>query len=144
MKIKSIFSDGERIPLKYTCDGEDVNPPLEFTDIPKDTKSLLLIVDDPDSPSKVWSHWVLWNIPSNTNRIKENSIPSGTNEGINDFGKRGYGGPCPHSGTHRYQFKLYALDIKLDLSKESTKTNVENAIRGHIIDKTILTGLYSK
>jgi Raf kinase inhibitor-like YbhB/YbcL family protein len=144
MKIKSVFDDGRRIPLRYTCDGNNVNPPLEFIDVPKNAKSLVLIVDDPDSPSKVWSHWLLWGIPSNTRRIPENSVPDNAVEGVNDFGKIGYGGPCPHSGEHRYEFKLYALDIEFNSSKEMTKNNIENAIKYHILDRTVLTGLYSK
>ena len=144
MEIKSVFSDGQRIPSKYTCDGEDINPPLEFFDVPKNAKSLALIVDDPDSPSKVWSHWVLLDIPSNTMKISGDFVPRGAVEGLNDFGNKGYGGPCPHSGTHRYQFKLYALDIKLNLSPNPSKKNVENSMKGHIIDRTVLTGTYSR
>jgi Raf kinase inhibitor-like YbhB/YbcL family protein len=144
MKIKSVFNDNERIPPKYTCDGKDVNPPLEFIDVPKNAKSLLLIVDDPDSPSGIFTHWVLWNIPSNTKSIKENSVPAGAREGTNDFGNVEYGGPCPHSGTHRYMFKIYALDIELNSSEGLTKKSIENATKEHIIDKAILTGLYSK
>jgi hypothetical protein len=144
VKIKSVFNDNERIPSKYTCDGKNINPPLEFIDVPKNAKSLVLIVDDPDSPSKVWSHWVVWNIPQNTKNIKEDSVPAGAKEGANDFGNVGYGGPCPHSGTHRYRFALYALDMDLNSSKEMVKNNVENAIKGHIIDKAILTGTYSR
>ena len=144
MKIKSVFDDNEKIPPKYTCDGKNVNPPLEFIDVPKNAKSLVLIVEDPDSPSGVWSHWVMWGIPANTRRIPEDSVPSNAVEGVNDFGDYGYGGPCPHSGTHRYQFKLYALDIELNSSKDMTKNNIENAIKFHIIDKASLIGLYSR
>ena len=141
MKIKSVFSDGERIPSKYTCDGIDVNPSLEFIDVPKNAKSLVLIVDDPDSPSGIFTHWILWNISPNTKSIKENSVPKGAREGMNDFGNIGYDGPCPHSGEHRYRFKLFALNIELDLSDNSKKSDVERAMKGHIIDKVILTGL---
>jgi hypothetical protein len=144
MKLKSIFASRERIPSEHTCDGEDVNPPLELIDIPQSAKSLVIIVDDPDSPSKIWSHWILWNISPTTKEIKQNSVPKEAMEGINDFGKLGYGGPCPHSGTHRYQFKLYALDVKLNLPKNSTKEDVENAMEGHILDRALLIGLYSK
>lgn len=144
MKIKSVFNDGERIPFKYTCNGKNINPPLEFIDVPKNTKSLVLIVDDPDSPSKVWAHWLLWSIPADTKKILEDSVPYNAIEGVNDFGKVGYGGPCPHSGIHRYQFKLYALDVGFNSTKELTKSNLENAIKVHIIDKAVLTGLYSR
>jgi len=144
MKIKSVFENGQRIPQKYTCDGKNINPPLEFIDVPNNAKSLALIVDDPDSPSKVWSHWVMWGIPAGIRKISENSVPANAVEGVNDFGNVGYGGPCPHSGTHRYQFKLYALNVELNSSKEMTKDNLENAIKVHIIDKAILTGFYSR
>lgn len=144
MKIKSVFNDKERIPSRYTCDGKNINPPLEFIDVPKNAKSLVLTADDPDSPSGIFTHWIVWNIPPNTRSIKENSVPAGAKEGMNDFGNVGYGGPCPHSGTHRYRFALYALDAELNSSREMTKNNVENAMKGHIIDRAILTGLYSR
>ena len=144
MQIKSVFSDGERIPLKYTCDGKDVNPPLEFIDVPENAKSLVLLVDDPDSPSKVWSHWVVWGISANTGKIAENSVPKGASEGMNDFGNVGYGGPCPHSGTHRYRFRLFALDEKIYLNPNASRKDVESAMKGHIIEKAILTGTYSR
>lgn len=144
MKIKSVFEDGERIPAKYTCDGMNVSPPLEFIGVPKDAKSLILVVDDLDSPSKIWSHWVLWNIPSGTIFIRENSVPKGAVEGTNDFGNIGYGGPCPHSGTHRYQFKLFALDVLLNLASGSPKSEVESAMKGKIIASAVLTGVYSR
>src|SRR5271157_2402581 len=137
MEIKSIFSNNQRIPLKYTCNGKNISPPLKFFDIPKDTKSLLLILDDPDSPSKVWVHWLLYNITPDTKGIKEDSIPENSTEGINDFGKVGYGGPCPNSGTHRYYFKLYALDINFPECC-LTKADLEKAMSNHILDKAIL------
>jgi Raf kinase inhibitor-like YbhB/YbcL family protein len=144
MEIRSAFNDGQRIPSKYTCDGTDVNPPLEFINVPKNTKSLILIVDDPDSPSKIFAHWILWNISPNTRNIKENSSPKEAREGINDFGNIGYGGPCPHSGEHRYQFKLFALDIEVNLPNDSKKSEVERVMKGHVVDKAILAGTYSK
>ena len=144
MKIKSVFGMRERIPEKHTCDGVNVNPPLEFIDVPSEAESLVLIVDDPDSPSRIWSHWVLCNIPPETKEISEGSVPKGSLEGINDFGKAGYGGPCPKKGNHRYQFKLFALDTKLELPEEPTKPQVEEAMEGHIIDKTLLIGTYSR
>jgi len=144
MEIKSLFRNNGRIPSKYTCDGKGVNPPLEFFDVLKNAKSLVLIVDDPDSPSGIFSHWVLWDIPSDTKFIKENSVPKGAREGKNDFGNIGYGSLCPHSGTHRYRFQLFALDISPDLASDTAKKDVENAMKGHIIDKAILTGVYSR
>jgi len=136
-----VFVDGGRIPLKYTCDGDNVNPPLNIKGIPEGTKSLVLIVDDPDAPMGTWVHWVVWNIPPKE-EIRENSVP-GT-EGMNDFRKRSYGGPCPPSGTHRYFFRVYALDTKLDLAPSSRKKDVEGAMKGHIIAEGQLVGLYSR
>jgi Raf kinase inhibitor-like YbhB/YbcL family protein len=144
MEIKSIFEDGEQIPVRYTCDGEDINPPLEFLNVPSNARSLLLIVDDPDSPSKIWTHWILWNISPDVREIEEGSIPEGAEEGENDFGDCRYGGPCPQFGLHKYQFKLYALDTLINLPQGSTKEEVEQTVRLHIIDKAILVGLYSR
>jgi len=137
----SVFKNKSVIPAKYTCDGEDVNPPLSVEGVPEGTESLVLIVDDPDAPMGTWDHWVVWDIPP-TKRIEENSVP-GT-EGLNDFGKHSYGGPCPPSGTHRYFFKVYALDTKLDLPSNSRKRNVEKAMEGHILTKGEIIGLYSR
>jgi len=135
------FENNKSIPSKYTCDGDDVNPTLNIEGIPKETKSMVLIVDDPDAPMGTWDHWIVWNIPP-TNKIEENSVP-GT-EGLNDFRKHSYGGPCPPSGTHRYFFKIYALDTKLDLNPNSRKKDVENAMKDHILAKGELVGLYSR
>lgn len=137
----SAFESKGVIPVKYTCDGEDVNPPLSVEGVPEGTESLVLIVDDPDAPMRTWDHWVVWNIPP-TKKIGENSVP-GT-EGMNDFGKHSYGGPCPPSGTHRYFFKAYALNRKLDLPSNSRKRNVEKAMEGHILAKGQIVGLYSR
>jgi hypothetical protein len=137
----SVFKNKGVIPAKYTCDGEDVNPPLSVEGVPEETESLVLIVDDPDAPMGTWDHWVVWDIPP-TKKIEENSVP-GT-EGLNDFGKHSYGGPCPPSGTHRYFFKVYALDTKLDLPSNSRKRNVEKAMEGHILTKGEIIGLYSR
>ncbi len=137
----SVFKNKGVIPAKYTCDGEDVNPPLSVEGVPEETEILVLIVDDPDAPMGTWDHWVVWDIPP-TKKIEENSIP-GT-EGLNDFGKHSYGGPCPPSGTHRYFFKVYALDTKLDLPSNSRKRNVEKAMEEHILAKGQITGLYSR
>lgn len=145
MKItSSAFSHNSKIPSKYTCDGENINPPLQFVDVPSSAKSLALIVDDPDAPAKTWVHWVVYNIDPQTSEVKENSIPQGGIEGTTDFGKPGYGGPCPPSGVHRYFFKLYALDSALDLPQKAGKQIVEEKMKEHIIDQTELIGLYSR
>ncbi len=135
------FANNGRIPAKYTCDGNDVNPPLSIEGIPEGTKSLVLIVDDPDAPRGTWDHWIVWNIPP-AQKIEENSVP-GT-EGLNDSGRRSYGGPCPPSGTHRYFFKVYALDTTLNLSPNSRKRDVEKAMMGHILAQGQIVGLYSR
>ncbi|RMF54541.1 YbhB/YbcL family Raf kinase inhibitor-like protein [Candidatus Woesearchaeota archaeon] len=134
------FEHNGLIPKKYTCDGADVNPPLSIDNIPKGARSLVLIVDDPDAPSGTWVHWVVWNIPLGD--IKENSVP-GT-QGLNDFKKKSWGGPCPPSGTHRYFFKAYALDTILNISPNSRKHDVEKAMQDHIIARGELIGLYSR
>ncbi len=145
LTIKSpAFSEKERIPSEYTCDGEDVNPPLVFENVPDDARSLALIVEDPDSPGKTWTHWVVFNIPPEIIAIQEDSVPTGSEEAMTDFGKIGYGGPCPHSGTHRYHFRLYALDITLSLTEDVTHEEILNAIEGHILDEAVLVGLYSR
>jgi Raf kinase inhibitor-like YbhB/YbcL family protein len=135
------FENNKFIPSKYTCDGDDVNPPLIIKGIPEATKSLVLIVDDPDAPMGTWDHWIVWNIPP-TNKIEENSVP-GT-EGFNDFRRHSYGGPCPPSGTHRYFFKVYALDTKLNLDSNSRKKDIEKAMKGHILAQGELVGLYRR
>ncbi|MCJ7804181.1 YbhB/YbcL family Raf kinase inhibitor-like protein [Patescibacteria group bacterium] len=132
------------IPQKYTCDGENINPPLQITDVPSSAQSLVLIVDDPDAPSGDWVHWLVWNINPETKLITENESPKEAIQGTNDFGKQNYGGPCPPSGTHRYQFKIYALDTILNLSSSSRKKDLETAMENHILDKGILIGLYQR
>lgn len=149
MKIKSsAFENNSSMPSKYTCDGEEVNPPLSFLDIPKNTKSLVLIMDDPDVPKNLrpdgmWDHWVVWNMPPSTTSIPENSMPPGI-VGKNTGGENGYQGPCPPDREHRYFFKLYALDSKLDLSENATKADLESAMQGYILDKAELIGLYNR
>jgi Raf kinase inhibitor-like YbhB/YbcL family protein len=138
----SAFENNKVIPAKYTCDGDDVNPPLTIEGVPEGTKTLALIVDDPDAPMGTWDHWIVWNIPATTSKIAENTVP-GT-EGMNDFRRRSYGGPCPPSGTHRYFFKVYALDVKLDLSPTSRKRDVEKAMQGHVLAEGELVGLYRR
>ena len=142
LKVTSnVFKNNEMIPSKYTCDGSDINPPLNIEGIPKETKSLVLIMDDPDAPMKTWVHWIVWNIPAKTT-IEENSV-SGM-EGLNDFKRKSYGGPCPPSGTHRYFFKVYALDTTLYLGANSKKEDLEKAMQGHILAKGELVGLYKR
>jgi Raf kinase inhibitor-like YbhB/YbcL family protein len=138
----STFENNQLIPTKYTCDGDDISPPLTIEGVPEGTKTLALIVDDPDCPTGTWDHWIVWNIPATTSKIAENTAP-GT-EGLNDFRKRVYGGPCPPSGTHRYFFKVYALDVKLDLSPTSRKRDVEKAMQGHVLAEGELVGLYRR
>ena len=146
MKITSIaFENNQPIPDKYTCKGEDINPPLLFEEIPSEAQSLVLLVHDPDAPAKDWTHWLLYNMSPNIAFIKENTTPSNAKQGTNDFGKKGYGGPCPPSGTHRYFFKLYALDEKLDVPEEIADRDViEEAMSGHIIAQTELIGTFQK
>lgn len=143
MKISSPhFSHNQMIPREFTCEGNDVNPELIIENIPPKTKTLALIVDDPDAPVGTWVHWVVFNIDPKTTTITKESIPG--LQGINDFGKLDYGGPCPPSGTHRYFFKVYALDTTLAMQEGASKKDVENAMRGHILDEAELIGLYSK
>jgi len=131
------------IPPEFTCDGSDVSPPLEISDAPASTKSLALIVDDPDAPVGTWDHWIVFNIPPSTRQIGKGTEPQGT-PGKNSWGRTGYGGPCPPSGTHRYFFKSYALDGNLNLQPGSTKKQIEAAMQGHIIAKAELVGLYKR
>ncbi len=143
MKISSpAFQDNGMIPSKYTCNGANANPELMIAGVPAGAKSLALIVDDPDAPAKVWVHWLVFNIDPKTARIGENSVPQNAVQGTTDFKATGYGGPCPPSGTHRYFFKLYALDTTLSLGSSATKKDVEAAMQDHIMAQATLTGLY--
>ena len=145
MKITSpAFAHNGKIPMKYTCDGQGISPPLTFTEIPPEAASLVLICDDPDAPGKIFVHWTAWNIDPKTTQIGEGQKFKGAVEGVTDFGKNGYGVPCPPSGTHRYFFKLYALDKSLDLSPQGTKMQLEQAMENHILDQSELIGLYSR
>jgi Raf kinase inhibitor-like YbhB/YbcL family protein len=166
MQITSqAFKNQEKIPAKYTCDGENVNPPLQFSDIPAEAKSLALIVDDPDAPRGDWVHWLVWNMkigrsesrkPGDTEarnlgsselekiEIAENSVPERATQGLNDFGKNNWGGPCPPSGSHRYFFKVYALDTILDLPVSSKKADLLAAMNNHILAQGELVGVYSR
>jgi len=144
MKIQSpAFENNQSIPPKYTCDGENVSPALVFSEIPQGAKSLVLINDDPDAPSGIWVHWTIWNISPETSEIAENSAPAGAVEGVTSFGKPGFGGSCPPSGTHRY-FKLYALDTMLELPVETDVPGIAVAMEGHILAQAELIGLYKR
>jgi Raf kinase inhibitor-like YbhB/YbcL family protein len=146
MKISStVFANNENIPSKFTCDGESVNPPLEIENVPENARSLALILDDPDAPiTGGFVHWVVFNISPDTKEIKENSVPENAIEGTTSTGKPGFVGPCPPSGTHHYQFKLYALDSDLDLGPSAKRGDVEKAMENHILDQVILIGLYKR
>ena len=142
LTVKSpAFENNKLIPSKYTCDGEEVSPPLTVEGIPEKTKSLALIMEDPDAPAGLFIHWLVWNIPP-SNEIQENSVP-GT-EGLNTNKKNSYHGPCPPGGTHRYYFKVYALDTHLNLSAFSEKEVLENAMQNHILAHGELIGLYRR
>ncbi len=147
------FKNGEEIPVKYTCQGEDISPPLKWSGVPEGTKSLALIVDDPDAPDPenpkmVWVHWVLYNIPPDIGQLEEgvgkDDLPPQVDHGLNDWKRTGYGGPCPPIGRHRYFFKLYALDTLIRGLKRPTKQELERAIRGHVLSKAELIGTYKK
>lgn len=144
MKLLSEFENNGKIPSKYTCDGENLAPELTVSAIPVGTKSLVLIVDDPDAPMGTFVHWVLFNLPKHTIKINNKLLPPGVKQGLTDFGKIGWGGPCPPSGEHRYFFKIYAIDKILDLQNGCTKAQVERSIQGHIIEKAELIGLYKR
>ncbi|MGD8969904.1 MAG: YbhB/YbcL family Raf kinase inhibitor-like protein [Desulfobacterales bacterium] len=143
------FSDGTMIPKRFTCDGEDVSPPLSWSALPAETGSLALICDDPDAPVGTWDHWVLFNIPATATGLPEDVpakaiLEDGSVHGNNSWGRLGYGGPCPPGGTHRYFFKLYALDIALNLTSGATKSQLVSAMEGHILDQGQLMGKYRR
>jgi Raf kinase inhibitor-like YbhB/YbcL family protein len=145
LELKSnVFAEGKPIPSKYTCEGSDISPPLSWSGAPSGTKSFALIADDPDAPMGTWVHWVTWDIPATATAFPEGGVASGTKQGMTDFKRPGYGGPCPPSGTHRYFFKLYALDTALELSATAGKGELEKAMKGHILAQTQLMGTYAK
>ena len=137
------FKNNEMIPATYTCEGDDNSPPLNIENVPFNSVSFALIMDDPDAPSGTFVHWIAWNIPI-SNQIPTNGLPEGAVQGVNDFGNNNYGGPCPPSGKHRYFFKIYALDTPLDISEKSDKQDLEKAMEGHILAEGKLVGLYEK
>ena len=147
MELKSsAFENNGKIPSKYTCDGNNISPQLSISDVPKNAKSLVLIMDDPDAvkpAGKIWDHWIVFNIHPETKEIPEAQEPQGV-QGITSFGRLGYGGPCPPDAEHKYIFKVYALDTELDLGEGVTKEDVKKEMKEHIIEKTELTGRYER
>ncbi|RMG08830.1 MAG: YbhB/YbcL family Raf kinase inhibitor-like protein [Cyanobacteria bacterium J055] len=150
MKLESTaFTPNQLIPSTYTCEGKDISPPLSWSEPPEGTKSFALIVDDPDAPGRTFVHWVLYNLPPTTRQLPEGlshqpELSLGGIQGKNDFDRYGYGGPCPPSGTHRYYFKLYALDTELDLALGVTKPQLLKEIEGHVLAEAELIGHYSR
>ncbi|MCG6887537.1 MAG: YbhB/YbcL family Raf kinase inhibitor-like protein [Proteobacteria bacterium] len=149
--ITQAFENGATIPVQYTCDGQDISPAIIWYDVPASAKSLALIVDDPDAPDpaapkKTWVHWVLYNLPIESSGLPEavSTLPTGTQEGVNDWQRTGYGGPCPPIGQHRYFFKLYALDAVLPDLKQPTKEQLEAAMQDHILEEDQLVGVYQR
>ena len=149
-EIKSpAFENNGVIPKQYTCDGINLSPSLSWSGISEGTKSLVLISDDPDAPAGTWTHWIMYNIPPLSKGLQDGvlpmqNLPHEAKQGLNDFKKIGYGGPCPPSGTHRYFFKLYALDTKLNLEGSATKKKLEDAMKGHVLTEAQIIGKYSR
>ena len=150
MELKSqAFEDGGRIPSRYACDGDNFSPPLAWSGVPRNARSLVLIVEDPDAPSGVFDHWLLYDLAPDWNSLDINAgpkqgLPPGALEGKNSYGQLGWGGPCPPSGEHRYIFQLYALDVKLDLKAGASKQDLRQAMQGHVLDQGTLMGRYPK
>jgi hypothetical protein len=147
------YADGDSIPARFTCVGDDISPPLEWSGVPEGTRSLVLLIDDPDAPDPkapqtIWVHWVVFNIPPETPGLPEDAsrggLPPGTLNGLNDWNKAGYGGPCPPVGRHRYVHKLYALDTLLEGLHNPVKAEIESAMQGHILDESTLVATYQK
>jgi len=147
----SAFSEGGRIPRQYTCDGADSSPPVEWTGVPEKTRTFALVCNDPDAPRGDWVHWVVFDLPATTKGLPENAAPNGREklagsgtQGRNDFGKIGWGGPCPPSGSHRYTFRLYALDTELDLAPGTTREELVKAMQGHVLAQAQVTASYAR
>jgi Raf kinase inhibitor-like YbhB/YbcL family protein len=144
------FCEGEPIPVKFTCEGLNASPPLQWADVPADAKSLALTTDDPDAPGGTWIHWILYDLPAKVSKLAEalprnQYTPAGARQGLNSFGHLGYGGPCPPAGSpHRYFFRLYALDCPLDLKPGATRSDVEEAMKGHVLAEAQLMGTYGR
>ncbi len=145
MNISSpAFADNQAIPKQYTCDGDGINPPLQFSSVPSEAKSLALLVEDPDAPTGTWIHWLMWNIPPTVSQIAENSVPEKAVQGQESSGQNVYGAPCPPSGIHHYIFTLFALDSELNLPSYSTAENLQAAMQGHIIEQAQIVGVYGR
>jgi len=145
MKIaSSVFKQGELIPAKHSCQGDDINPPLKISAVPASAKSLAMVMDDPDAPNGTWVHWIVFNIPPQIHELAENGVPANAIQGKNSWGKSKYGGPCPPSGSHRYLFKIYALDMMLSLNATADKKQLEAAMKDHIVEQAELMGTYQK
>ncbi len=147
--LSSAFDDGAMIPEKYTCDNIDISPPLKWSSVPDGTKTFAIICDDPDAPMGTWVHWVIYNLPANINELSEDVppseiLPNRAKQGRNDFGKIGYGGPCPPGGTHRYYFKIYALSEELKVEAGITKSELLKAMEGYIVSEGQLMGRYKR
>jgi hypothetical protein len=144
-KVTSLdFAENTLIPARFTCAGENISPELEIHAVPPGARSLAIIVEDPDAPSGIFTHWVLWNISPDTTKIDRGSAPAGAIQGANDFGKPGYSGPCPPSGTHRYLFHVMALNASLKLSKGASRTELDAALRDHVLATATLLGIFAK
>jgi hypothetical protein len=143
------FNEGNSIPKRYTCDDVNLSPQLEFKEVPESAESLAVICEDPDAPAGVWSHWVIFNLPKECRSLPEwvmerEILEDGSKQGLNDFGTVGYRGPCPPGGTHRYYFKVYALDTKLDLPPKISRKQLLNAMKSHVLDEGQLMGVYTR
>lgn len=138
------FTNNSILPSQYACDGAGFNPPLQISEVPTNAQSLVLIMDDPDAPAGTYVHWLVWNIDPQTKEILSDSLPNGAISGTNSAGRTDYVPPCPPSGSHRYIFKLYALDTKIDLTPNAGKDNLEQSMQGHVLDSVELIGLYSR
>ena len=145
----SAFNEGDRIPSDFTCDGADISPPIEWSGVPANAQSLAIIVEDPDAPSGNWTHWLVYDLPPDLTQLPAGissgeNLPIGGSQGRTDFGALGYGGPCPPSGTHRYLFKVYALDAMLHMKPGASKQALFQAMRGHILAEGVLMGKYKR
>lgn len=145
MKLTSpAFAQNQPIPVTYTCDGANHHPPLSFSQVPEETQSLALVVEDPDAPTKVFTHWLMYDLAPSTRHISEKEVPLTGTDGVNDFGTLGYRGPCPPSGTHRYIFQLFALDTRLALPEGTIKEDVLAKMQGHVLARAELVGTYTR
>ncbi len=138
------YGEGEMIPARFTADGKDLHPPYRMNGVPEEARSLALLMEDPDAPAGTWVHWVVWNLPPDLRELPEGSLPSGAVEGLNSWGRKGYGGPSPPGGTHRYILELYALDTRLELPPSTTAAGLRKAVAGHVLARGRLMGRYRR